>query len=1117
MSQDAGMRRATAGRPAVVVVLLSVVLATAVAALAGPLASPPARTATPAPPAARDVLAGLPLAFEPGPDSGFVARGPGYSVTLDQAGAAVRLDRPSPADLALRPVGGSAAALVGGDLLPGTASHLVGDDPASWRTGLPTYGTVAMRGVWPGVDVVWHGNARRLEHDVVVAPGADPAVAVFDVPGARRLTIDGRGDLVVDLGPGAPPARLDRPVVYQDGGGTRRRVDGELVLRGPNQVGFRVGAYDTGRPLVIDPTLVSSTYLGGAGTDTAYGVAVDRAGNTYVTGSTDSADFPTARPLQGAISQEPGTPAGSAKPDVFVAKLNPAGDALVWSTYLGGRGRDTGYGVAVGADGAVYVAGVTESADFPRNKAVKDTYGGGPSDAFVTKLNASGTGLEWSTFLGGKDTDGARGIAVDGSGNAYVTGATSSTDFPSVSPLQGAAPRADDVDAFVAKLAADGSALAFSTRLGGANDDHGLAVAVDGTGSAYITGDTRSPGFPTVRPFQASSGASANGVAGSFTDAFVSKLNPSGSALAYSTFLGGSDSDQGTGIAVDSSGAAYVVGNTNSPNFPTANALQPRKAEGDTDAFVSKLDPQGGTLVYSTYVGGTGADGATAVALDPSGSAFVAGTTGSSNLPTVKPVQPVKGGGFADGFVMKLTPAGTGSQFTTYLGGHDEDQVSGIAVDGTGVSHVVGMTGSADFPTARPVQAARSAPGTGPDAFVVSVSPAEGAAVTTPGAAPAATPARASKHDRQVKVLTLLTVGLFLVALLQTLYLRRRPRPAPATEPAATPAPWPAEAAGGGGVTVLDDDPDRTQPVPVPRKASGARKGPASGPRKAPATRRRPAAPPPGGHRPEPAIADLLDEQPWAPGQATVGPGDTAWDEAAFDGDPSAPAPDPAGAPAAEAAAGALAGAGGDGPAAPLTPPEAAPDPSGGETADAPAIPPVPAEELSFWDLFPEDLPPPSRPGTGFPADDLLADGVPGPDAPRPAPRPDIGELVMTELLGTEQTAGKRPDPRRGPTAGPGSPPQSEIVIGELLEGPPSRRSDERRPPPPPVPGDNDFLLSDLLDDDVDGPADHEDAAGDDDGTGDGDDGPGMAGRSTEERARPRKRSRRSGRRRRPS
>ena len=461
----------------------------------------------------------------------------------------------------------------------------------------------------------------------------------------------------------------------------------------------------------------------------------------------------------------------------------------------------------------MYVTGVTESDNFPKTDGVaQGNYGGGPSDAFVTKLNPAGSGLAWSTFLGGAETDAARAVAVNAVGEAFVTGSTNSVEFPTANPFQQAAPRADDVDAFVTKVAVQGNSFVFSTRLGGDNDDRGLDVAVDATGNAYVTGDTRSPGFPTARPLQPGAGGSASGVAGSFSDAFVTKFGPAGNNLVYSTFLGGSDTDQGVGIAVDGEGAAYVTGITNSPNFPVKpDALQARK-DSDTDAFVTKVNPAGSELVYSTFLGGGGADSGTGIVVDRAGSVTVVGVTGSTNFPTAKPFQGVKGGGATDAFVSTLAPAGASLVSSSYMGGREDDQAAGVAIGpGAATPVVVGSTSSADFPTAKPLQSARA--GSSADAFVTRVSAAEDESPATSvgtGGVVTPAPAKSGTHDKRVRLLVATTAALFLIAVLQTAYLRRKAATESAQwggpEQPAPLVPPPPVQTWGGGVRLIEED-----------------------------------------------------------------------------------------------------------------------------------------------------------------------------------------------------------------------------------------------------------------------------------------------------------------------
>ena len=658
----------------------------------------------------------LPLSFEANQGQtdahvNFLSRGAGYALFLTPDEAALRLQQPvasgtaaaqaaPEAVLRMQLVGANATPrVVGRDQLPGTSNYFIGNDPSRWHTDIPNYAQVEEQGVYPGVDLVYYGNQRQLEYDFTVAPGADPGVIRLAISGAESMTLDAQGNLVLHTAGGDVVEQA--PVLYQEADGGRQAVSGHFVLEGDGQVGFAVGAYNPSKPLIIDPVLSYSTYLGGSGNDAVVGsgIAVDSAGNAYVTGDTVSTNFPTANPLQ---------PATGGGDDAFVAKLNASGTALVYSTYLGGSGDDAGSDIAVDSAGNAYVTGYTRSTNFPTANPLQPTFGG-DRDAFVAKLNASGTALVYSTYLGGIASDVGSGIAVDSAGNAYVTGDTVSTNFPTANPLQPAS-GGGLTDAFVAKLNATGTALVYSTYLGGSASDAGLDIAVDSAGNAYVTGNTSSTNFPTANPLQPASGGG--------TDAFVAKLNAAGTALVYSTYLGGSASDAGLDIAVDSAGNAYVTGDTSSTNFPTANPLQPASG-GGTDAFVAKLNAAGTALVYSTYLGGSGNDVGSGIAVDSAGNAYVTGNTVSTNFPTANPLQPASGGG-TDAFVAKLNAAGTALVYSTYFGGSASDAGRDIAVDSAGNAYVTGNTSSTNFPTANPLQPVT---GGGTDAFVAKIAP----------------------------------------------------------------------------------------------------------------------------------------------------------------------------------------------------------------------------------------------------------------------------------------------------------------------------------------------------------------------------------------------------------
>jgi Beta-propeller repeat/Viral BACON domain/Putative binding domain, N-terminal len=873
------------------------------------------------------------------------------------------------------------AKVIGLDELPGKSNYFIGNDPKKWRVNVATYARVKYEHVYRGIDLVYYGNHRQLEYDLIVAPGADPKRICFAVAGVDDLRIDKMGDLVFSTVAGE--VRQQKPRVYQLLNGSKKTIPGKYVRKGERVVGFELGAYDPSQPLVIDPILSYSTFLGGSNNDSGSCIAVDSAGNAYVAGNTGSFDFPTAKPLQTFIPLS----------DAFITKLNAAGTALVYSTYVGGNDSDPLNGIATDASGNVYVIGYTFSSNFPTKNPLQAALLGG-QDAFVTKINAMGSALVYSTYLGGSGGEWGLGIAVDDTGNAYLSGATFSTDFPTVNPIQSTSSGVIAGDAFVAKLNPLGSALVYSTYLGGYGEEAAEKIAVDSSGSAYVTGYTRSPNFPTANPiqpafagpcFKSSDGASTwnsinngfgswgapalaispsnpttvyaagergsgifkstdsgdnwfpinnglvtsspvtalavdpadsstvyaalsstvikstnagaswsfsgvgisstivcfaidpvkpstlyagastsnpksafkstnggatwmeinnglpnhgitsfaidpsstavlyagsdsraykstnggdswaaiffsssgitplaidpsntstiylgagNGVlkstnggtsfslsgpgitgavntlvidplspstlyagrsfgggiykttnagaswiamsagltvpnikalainplapstlyvgTSSLTDAFVAKLNASGSALVYSTYLGGSFDDIAFGIAVDSLGNAYVTGLAISSDFPTVSALQTTFG-GDVDAFVTKINTSGSALVFSTFLGGDRNDQGSSIALDGFRNIYIAGFTQSTNFPISDAIQSSLSGS-DDIFVAKLSETGSALIYSTYLGGSGLDRASGIAVDSVGSAYVAGVTGSTNFP-----------------------------------------------------------------------------------------------------------------------------------------------------------------------------------------------------------------------------------------------------------------------------------------------------------------------------------------------------------------------------------------------------------------------------------
>ena len=656
----------------------------------------------------------------------FVARGPGYTAFLNPTEAVLSLAGATTSSR-MRLVGATpSAAGRGVDRQPTTTSHLRGADPATWRTGVANYGSVRFDGAYPGIDVVYRGGQGQLTYDFHLVPGADPARIDLGFDGTT--TIDAGGGLVVDTPSG--PVRHAPPVAFQQLGDRRQIVPSRFEARG-STIGFRLGAYDAGRPLVIDPSISYSTYLGGLAADTGFAIVVDAAGNAYVAGSTASDDFPVA----GALQPRRGTGAGT---DAFVAKISPTGSSLVWSTYLGGNGADAAAGIGLDAAGNVYVAGSTASTDYPTAGAFQAAKGAGTtSDAFVTKLNPAGNALVWSTYLGGGGADAANAMAVDGAGVVTLAGSVVSTDFPTANARQPAKGAGASADAFVARFDATGRALAFSTYLGGNDGDTANAVAVDAAGNVYVAGSATSTDFPTASAFQAARGSGID------SDAFVSKFDTTGRNLLYSTYLGGTGLDAAFALAVDGAGSAYVTGSTTSSDFPTARPLQPARAAGaESDAFVTKLSPAGTALTYSTFLGGQELDAGAAIALDGAGQAYVAGSTNSHRFPVVDPV--VAPSSNQDSFLSVVTADGSGLAWSTHYGGIGSDGIRAVTVDAAGAAYVTGSSSFARPPdyfpivsAAQPVFGGGFTPGTPGDAFIAKLSPVSGRPLVT-GLAPRA-------------------------------------------------------------------------------------------------------------------------------------------------------------------------------------------------------------------------------------------------------------------------------------------------------------------------------------------------------------------------------------------
>lgn len=636
----------------------------------------------------------LPLSFEPNhgqsdPAVRFLARGPGFRVGLASDAVITTLAASTrdanvhrsevgadQASFRVRILGANTSAVANGEAeLPGKANYLIGNDPSRHITDISTFARVRFAQVYPGIDVVYYGNNQQIEYDFVVEAGADPRKVRLAFDGVSNLRIEEQGHLAFETAVGT--SRQLRPVVYQIIDGERREIRANYVVGSSNEVAFEINEYDVTQSLVIDPILSYSTYLGGQGRDAALSIAVDAGGNAYVTGTTTSTDFPLVNEYDRSV--------GSNDNDVFVSKLNSAGTALVYSTYLGGRnGLDRAFSIAVDGSGSAYIMGETSDADYPTTTgAYQSGVSGGAS--FVTKLGGAGNTLVYSTYL--RDAN-AYALAVDGNGNAYVTGIALSGFVTTTGVIQVASPYPSGSSPFVIKLNPAGSAPVYSTFLGGSGagsssyvPDVAVALAVDSVGNAYIAGRADSTDFPTVNAFAATQAVGY--------DAFISKINPSGTALSYSTYLGGSRGDYALAVAVDTAGSAYVTGFTASADFPIKNAFQVSNPGNTTQgssivAFVTKLSPRGTDLAYSSYLGGgcgtpggsycliDSPDRGNAITVDSQGHAFVAGSITSNRFPLVDSIEPGSSDLASGWFVAQVSRSGSSLLYSTLLGGSSE-------------------------------------------------------------------------------------------------------------------------------------------------------------------------------------------------------------------------------------------------------------------------------------------------------------------------------------------------------------------------------------------------------------------------------------------------------------
>jgi protocatechuate 3,4-dioxygenase beta subunit len=588
--------------------------------------------------------------------------------------------------------------------LPGKVNYFAGKSRDKWHTDITTYAKVRYAEVYQGIDLIYYGNQRQLEYDFVVAPGADPAVISLRFEGAQHVKINDAGELSLRTKGGN--VQMSRPVIYQlDKDGKREDVAGHYLIRNRSEIGIHIDDYDPNRTLVIDPVLSYSTYLGGTLNDSAYDITADAAGNAYITGTTYSTNFPVT---SGAFQTRS---FGQARTDAFVTKLNSVGNAAIYSTYLGGtsavqdpdqnfvgptHGNEEARGIVVDSAGNVFLTGTTTSTvDFPVTPGAYRTtfdWNGATSteDAFVAKLNPTGNALIYSTRLGGRGSDQAFAIGIDNAGDAYVTGKTQSPDFP----VTYGSRSSNITDAFVVKLNSTGTALSYSVLLG---SGVGSSIAVDSSGNAYVAGQSLTSSFSvTPGAFQT---VAPGGAAEGFLNGFVTKINPAGNALIYSTFLGGNRTEELADIAIDAAGNAYVGGFTDFHDYPTTPGAFMTIGSVANGALgggpvVTKLNPTGSALIYSTYMVGSSIRG---LVVNASGEVYVTGAA-EANLITTNDGFQKTSGGSTDAFVAKLNAGGTALLYSTFLGGGGQDSGTAIAIDNAGSLYVTGLTFSANFP-----------------------------------------------------------------------------------------------------------------------------------------------------------------------------------------------------------------------------------------------------------------------------------------------------------------------------------------------------------------------------------------------------------------------------------
>lgn len=561
----------------------------------------------------------------------------------------------------------------------GYYNFIIGNDPVLWSSFVGIYDEVHIKNIYDGINIRYYFDREFIRYDYIVEPGADVSNIKLKIEGPNDIQINDKGELILMTGVGA--IHHGDIYAYQLAGETEHEIECRYQILDDSTVGFQVSEYDKTKSLVIDP-LVYSSYLGGTQLEDAYSIAVDGERNVYLVGRTVSPDYPTT---SGAYDEN-----HNAKEDAVITKLDPDEGGLIYSTYLGGVESDFAYSIVLDNDGNAYISGCTYSEDFPTTSNAFSQSMTSFYDIFIVKLNPAGSSLLYSTYLGGSGLEAGRSIVRDDQNNVYVTGFTTSADFP-VTDGAFSQDLNGQVSAFVTKLNAAGSALIYSTFIGGSDEEWGNAIIVDEEGNAYVTGFTSSADFP-VSPNAFD--RNYNGV----QDAYVFKLNSSGTQLVYSSFLGGTDEDRGMGIAIDNDGNVYATGRTNSTDFPITEDAFQKNFSGEENVYVIKLNPSGSDLMYSTFLGGSDREGGNAIAVDDYGNAYITGFTSSDDFPTTEGAYRTSRTGAEDVFISKVDNSGSSLFYSTYLGGSGSERGWSITIDEDRYTYVAGSTTSSDFP-----------------------------------------------------------------------------------------------------------------------------------------------------------------------------------------------------------------------------------------------------------------------------------------------------------------------------------------------------------------------------------------------------------------------------------